>query len=208
MVRIIAGEAKGATLRVPNASNTIRPTADRVKESLFSQLRGEIAGAKVLDLFCGSGNLGLEALSEGASVCWFVEQNRACVDCLKYNIGKLRYHDRAQVIAGDFFSRVRHWPADAKQFDIVFADPPYDMVERYFSDRKNVLNLLIEHDIVNPFTLFILEHSSAMTIPVGLTRYELLKSRRYGSTSISMIRCMPKEQDNNDRQTDSGCISG
>ena len=122
-MRIIAGTWRGRPLSAPKGDAT-RPTADRTRETLFSMLNSRLGGFEelaVLDLFAGSGALGLEALSRGAASCTFVEQDRAAVDALKANIAKLDAAKRADVRAGSVMAL---GPA-TKPFDLVLADPPY-----------------------------------------------------------------------------------
>jgi 16S rRNA (guanine966-N2)-methyltransferase len=122
-MRIIAGEWRGRSLLAPSGQAT-RPTSDRAREGLFSMLAsrlGSFEGLEVADLFAGTGALGLEALSRGAARCTFVETDRAAIDILKRNIGKLGAGDRAEVRA----QPVEHVPSPARPFDLILMDPPY-----------------------------------------------------------------------------------
>lgn len=121
-MRIIAGEFRGRTLRPPPDRRT-RPTADRVREAWFSILGEDVVGARVVDLFAGSGTLGLEALSRGASVVEFVERGRRALAVLRANIAALDAEDRVRVHRGDALQFAEALAADA--FDIAVADPPY-----------------------------------------------------------------------------------
>ena len=123
-MRIISGSARGRTIVAPQGMDT-RPTQDYVRESLFNILRADVPGARVLDLFAGSGALGLEALSRGAEHAVFVDSARAAVACVRRNVETLRMDGRCQVLACD-------WRAAAQRlagggFDLVFIDPPYRM---------------------------------------------------------------------------------
>ena len=122
MVRIIAGEFKGRRLKTP-AGDTVRPTADRVREAWFNILQTSIRGARVLDLFAGSGALGLEALSREARTADFVEIRRPSLTCLRSNIATLGVDDRAVVHSGDALRFVER--LEPGQYDVAFADPPY-----------------------------------------------------------------------------------
>lgn len=186
MVRIIAGEAKGNVLRVPKSTNKVRPTSDRVKEALFSSLADHIIGAKVLDLFSGTGNLGLEALSRGAKECFFIEKNNICLKYLEWNIDKLGFQDRCTVCKGDFFKLINR----IKLFDInlVFADPPYDETNRLFSENTNILNILLNSAIVARFAYFVLEHRKNFEVPYEITEQFGCKTKNYGSTSITIFK--------------------
>jgi 16S rRNA (guanine(966)-N(2))-methyltransferase RsmD len=208
MVRIIAGEYKGCNLFIPPASNKIRPTSDRVKESIFSTLRPYISGATVLDLFCGSGNLGLEALSEGACRCYFVEKDAKCIEFLKRNIEKMRLNDRAHILACDVYAGVISLSRKSSPCTIVFADPPYDRTSTYFAGRRNLLIQLIENDIVAPLTIFVLEHSVSFILPDELLNFEEVRTKRYGATAVTMLRCNREGVSKNETETTAGGISG
>lgn len=120
MTRIIAGERKGLQLQNPKGKN-IRPTMDRTKEWIFSVLF-DVQNARVLDLFCGAGNLGLEALSRGATGCTFVDQASASLQLTRQNIQRAKYSDRTTTVQADVF---RYLQRDPDAFDLIFADPPY-----------------------------------------------------------------------------------
>lgn len=123
-MRVIAGTAKGRRLKPPRGART-RPTTDRVKEALFSSLQPELAGASVLDLFAGSGALGIEALSRGAATATFVERHDATARLIDENLALTGLTTRATVVVADAVDALRH-PPNAP-FDVVLADPPYDL---------------------------------------------------------------------------------
>ncbi len=124
IMRIITGSARGIPLETLPGEDT-RPTSDRVKEALFSMIQFEIEGRRALDLFAGSGQLGLEALSRGAQHCVFIDGVRAACDIISANAKKARLYDRCRISTGDFASFLRG-AAGREQFDIIFLDPPYD----------------------------------------------------------------------------------
>lgn len=122
-MRIISGKYRGHQLVAFNASH-IRPTTDRVKETLFNKLQFDIDGARVLDLFCGTGNLGLEALSRNARECMFVEKNPKSIEITRQNIAKLKVPSgEYRIVNHDVLSFLRGYQGEA--FDIIFADPPF-----------------------------------------------------------------------------------
>jgi 16S rRNA (guanine966-N2)-methyltransferase len=123
-VRVIAGEAGGLRLVAPKGDRT-RPTADRVKESLFSALGSRIAGASVLDLYAGSGALGIEALSRGARVAVLVDRAEAATVAIRANLASTRMADRARVVRRPVEAVLRANPPGEAPFDLVFVDPPY-----------------------------------------------------------------------------------
>src|SRR6266704_1128899 len=169
MIRIIAGEFKGRRLKTP-ATAKVRPTADRVREAWFSIVQRSIRGARVLDLYAGSGALGLEALSRGAAAAEFVEVHRFALAALKANIGTLRVGDRAVVHRGDAlkFAERLH----PGQYDVAFADPPYG------TDQAVRLVAMFR---VNAFARILsIEHPADQPIPGDDTR-------RYGDTAVTFI---------------------
>ncbi|MGH7547922.1 MAG: 16S rRNA (guanine(966)-N(2))-methyltransferase RsmD [Gemmatimonadales bacterium] len=169
MVRIIAGEFGGRRLKTP-ATDKVRPTADRVREAWFSILHRSLRGARVLDLYAGSGALGLEALSRGATTVDFVELNRFALAALKANIQALHVDDRTAVHKVDAvrFAEKLH----PGQYDVAFADPPYS------SEQAARLVAMFR---VNAFARIVsIEHPADQPIPGDDTR-------RYGDTAITFI---------------------
>ena len=168
-VRIIAGEFKGRRLKTP-AGDKVRPTADRVREAWFSILQRSIRGARVLDLFAGSGALGLESLSRGAATAEFVELNRFALSALKANIRTLHLDDRAVVHRRDAlrFAERLH----PGQYDVAFADPPYA--------GDNAARLVAMFRLNAFARIFTIEHPAERAIPGDDTR-------RYGDTAVTFI---------------------
>ncbi len=123
-MRIITGSAKGTVLETLPGLDT-RPTAERVKEALFSMIQFDLEGRRVLDLFAGSGQLGLEALSRGASHATFIDSSRDAVDVVLRNAAKARLKDRTRAAAMDFSEYLKRSKLDEK-FDVIFLDPPYN----------------------------------------------------------------------------------
>lgn len=156
-MRIIAGSKKGQVLFAPQGDNT-RPTLDRVKEALFGILQFELPGAIVLDLFAGSGNLGLEALSRGAAFALFCDHDKKSAAIVKKNIEKLKLEEKAQLIVGDFSQVIQTASRLGRKFDVVFLDPPYasDLAQRAISllTQTSILScnaiIAVEHDEKNP----------------------------------------------------------
>ena len=168
-IRIIAGEFKGRRLKTP-ATDTVRPTADRVREAWFSILQRSLRGARVLDLFAGTGALGLEALSRGAATAEFVEVHRLALASLKANVKTLKLEDRATIRRADAlkFAERLH----PGQYDVAFADPPY------VGEQAARLVALFR---LSPFArIFSIEHPADQPIPGDDTR-------RYGDTAVTFI---------------------
>ena len=175
-MRIVAGSRKRHRIAAPKGIVT-RPTGDRVREAAFS-LIGPIEGAAVLDLFAGSGAMGLEALSRGASRCVFVERDRAACRVIQANLEKLRLTG-AIVLDRDAGSALRDERARARRYDLVLADPPYDEWEEHAVTLAQLLA-----DVLEPEGLVVIETSSRIEPELPL---DLVTSRRYGSARITVF---------------------
>ncbi len=178
-MRIIAGRWRGTPLVAVGKGDPaahLRPTPDRVREALFSMLtsRGAIGGAQVLDLFAGTGALGLEALSRGAAGAVFVENGRVAQKLINDNITKLQARDMARVLNGDA-TRLGAWPGS--RFDLVFLDPPYgkELGQRALSGVR---------DWLAPGALVVWEEGAAMTPPEG---YAPVDQRKFGTTHVTLL---------------------
>lgn len=178
-MRIIAGDYKGRRL-TPPSDNSIRPTTDKVKEAVFSILGShlDLYGSKVLDLFAGTGNLGLEALSRGAEHCWFGDNSRSSLKLLKDNISYCRADDKATVIPGDYRKALERV---SQPMDIILLDPPYDkgMLPDCF-DLICQLGLLAEDGVI------VAEHRKEEVLPEKLADFVKIKERKYGTVVISI----------------------
>ncbi|HEY2510757.1 MAG TPA: 16S rRNA (guanine(966)-N(2))-methyltransferase RsmD [Polyangiaceae bacterium] len=183
-MRITGGELRSRALKAPKGHDT-RPTSDRVREALFSILTargGVLAGARVLDLYAGTGALGLEALSRGAAAAVFVERSREALAVLRANIASLGVGDRA-VVVGAAVEKAEKVLRDSS-FGLVFADPPYADV------KSGVATRALEAMVVprlEPAGLVVLEHASRDPAP-PLARLALEESRTYGDTCVTFYR--------------------
>lgn len=167
MTRIVAGEFRGRRLALP-ADTRVRPTADRVREAWLSIVAQWVPEAKVLDLFAGSGALGLEALSRGAREATFVDLNPASVDAIKRNLAALGLQGRARVLRRDVVRFLA--PLRGRQFELAFADPPYGFP---------AAQLVVERFLADPFARVLgIEHPSGEELPGG-------EPHRYGETAIT-----------------------
>ena len=177
-VRIIAGAAKGLRLAVP-PGRRVRPTPDRVRESLFSIIGFRCEGALVLDCCAGSGALGLEALSRGAESVLFVEQDRHIAKTLVENVDSVGL-DGARVLIGDVIKQASKLSEEGLRFDLVFIDPPY---------AKNlfvpIVEALIEAELLASEALVVIEHPAEGSIDVPALRR--VDSRRYGSVTLDFF---------------------
>lgn len=181
-MRVIAGSAGGIQLHVPKRG--VRPTMDRVKAAIFSSLGDAVIGARVLDLFAGSGALGIEALSRGAASALFVDEDRESIASTEKNLGKAKLQGRVR--EQDVFEFLRHFTSP-ERFEIIFADPPYEKTKagERFTEKllsSETLPLLLE-----PNGVFVLEKRPAEEIPMT-KRWEIIRNKRYGSTEVLFLR--------------------
>lgn len=182
-MRVIAGSAGGIHLKVPKAA-AVRPTMDRVKAAIFSSLADCIAGADVLDLFAGTGALGIEALSRGASSAIFVEQNREAVAVIEQNFirTKLRGRVRNQEVFA-FLSSAR--PDD--RFDIIFADPPYEKTKEGGEFTRLLLTEPKLARLLKPDGIFMLEKRPEEHL-LSLDLWRVVRQKRYGATEVLFLQ--------------------
>jgi len=176
-MRVIAGVLGGRSLVAPKGHAT-RPTSDRVREALFSML-GEVTSASVLDLYAGTGALGIEALSRGASRAVFVENARPALEALRRNVETLGLRASSSIITSPVLRAVRGLSA-REPFDLVLVDPPYANL----AEAVQVLELLVDQALCSDTARIVLEHASRDAAPEvhGLT---CQATRRYGDTSLS-----------------------
>jgi 16S rRNA (guanine966-N2)-methyltransferase len=185
-VRIIAGEFRGRRLLTPKG-RSIRPTSDRVREALFSVIAPHVAGAHVLDLFAGTGALGLEALSRGAAQAVFVDHDTEAIRLIAENIRLCGVEDRVRVLQRpilpslDTLAKER---PDPERFDLVFLDPPYGQEQ-----VPVVLERLTELQLVAARALAVAEHHRLDSIPEACRGWQKTKERRYGDTVVSFLIC-------------------
>lgn len=197
-MRIIAGEFRGRQLLAPEGSTT-RPITDRVKQSLFDILTPRMDGAIVYDLFAGTGSLGLESLSRGASFCTFFEQDRSALSRLTQNIAALRLQDKCRIIAGDLlkhFHRTNERPHTFHEAaqpattpaggvpDLIFLDPPY----RFLTDRPDELLQLalhLTHAHMKSDSLLVFRHDAKDRL--ALPRLTVVDQRTYGDMALELL---------------------
>ncbi len=178
-MRIIAGSVKGRILYSPKGKH-IRPTSDRIKEALFSIIAYWLNGAKVLDLYAGTGSLGIEGLSRGASGAVFVDRDRESVRTIKKNLQITNYTSKATIIQMDADLALTYLAENNFTFDIIFMDPPYGKIEVADMVGKIVLNNLLTQE-----GIIIIEHSSRDRITVDIAGVELWQRRFYGDSGLS-----------------------
>ena len=178
-MRVITGKARGTVLKTPEGLQT-RPTADRVKEALFSIIQFDVPGARVLDLFGGTGQLGIEAISRGAKSAVFVDAGEKACALIKENLRRCRMEGEGQVIRSDYLtylSRCRD------KFNIVFLDPPYAEVF-----LENSLKMLAEIDILESDAIIVAERPAEKELSVEIPGFNRSKDYKYGKTLLTLYR--------------------
>ena len=183
-MRIISGTLKGKKL-FPFQGQGIRPTSDRTREAIFNILFDRVHGAVVLDLFAGSGALGIEALSRGADMATFIDKAPAAVSLLKKNVHACRLEDRSRIISWDIERDLKCLRSHDSQYNLIFLDPPY---HRGMAPRA--LSHLKECRAMKPGACLVLEHGEADELPLPLDDFRLLDQRRYGKTLVSILMYM------------------
>lgn len=178
-MRVITGKARGVTLKTPEGMLT-RPTTDRVKEALFSIIQFEIPGAVVLDLFGGSGQLGIEALSRGAKRAVFVDQRREACELIKENLRRTRLTQDAQVICSDYLQYLKKC---REMYNIILLDPPYAEIF-----LENALKCITEIDILQSGGIIVTERPVGKELPYEFPGYIRSKDYKYGKTLITLYR--------------------
>lgn len=183
-MRVIAGEAKGRRLKTLEGLD-VRPTTDKVKESLFSILQFDLPGCRFLDLFSGSGQIGIEALSRGAHFAVLNDQSRSAQAVIRENLETVGFEKRAKVIAMDALA---YLSGTREQFDIVFLDPPY-----HRGILEQVLPLAAER--TSPAGIIVCEHEANEQLPQQVGSFVLQKQYRYGKIMLSKYTVPVQEED-------------
>lgn len=180
-MRIVAGEARSRVILAPEGRDT-RPTLDRVRENLFNILQWRCAGARVLDLFAGSGALALEALSRGAAEAVLADRDSRAVRVERQNVENLGFAQRARVLQGDWRETLRTLAAEGRPFQLIFLDPPYAM-----EDLTQVFEALRSGGLVDEGSLVVVEHQAGRVPQVG-EGFFVVDQRKYGYAGIHMFR--------------------
>ena len=190
-MRILAGEARGRVLHSPTGRVT-RPTDSRSREALFNILGERVVGARILDLYAGTGAIGLEALSRGAQCCTFVEQNIAATNAIRANIKMCNWQENAQVWQTSVKSALHRMQDQSGQFEIIFADPPFTdaRILLELENRVDTLSALLhnvgELSARDSSALLIVQHHFKAKVDLS-ARFELQKSRRAGESLLSFF---------------------
>ena len=178
-MRVITGKARGVQLKTPDGLAK-RPTSDRVKEALFSIIQFEIPGMKVLDLFGGSGQLGIEALSRGAEHAVFVDAGEAACKVIKENLRRTKLEAQAKVVRSDYLQYLK---TTKETFGLILLDPPYAEVF-----LENALNCITEIDILQSGGIIVCERPLGKDLPLEFPGYSKTKDYKYGNTLITLYR--------------------
>ena len=178
-MRIITGSARGKRLQTPDGLHT-RPTSDRVKQSVFNIIQFDIEGRKVLDLFGGSGQLGLEAMSRGAASCVIVDGDRAAQKAIEANIKNCGFDRNCQLIKGDSFTFLERQKKDS--YHLIFLDPPYggELLNRAIAEICRI-------DILAEGGIMVCESASVDVVAPVQAPYRVVKQYRYGHTDLTII---------------------
>lgn len=177
-LRIIAGKARGHKL-IPPATMETRPTLDRVKEAMFSSIQSYIPEALVVDVFAGTGSLGLEAASRGAREVYLFDKSSVTFPLLKQNVENLKFQDFCFPINTDAYAGLRQLASKGKKFDIIFIDPPYckEMI-------PEAMKIVKEHGLLNDDGIIVTKIDTIEEIYDGYEDIKLIKSKKYGNTTV------------------------
>jgi len=180
-MRIISGTSRGRRL-APLKGLALRPTSDRVKESIFNILGKEVEGKVVLDLFAGTGNLGVEALSRGAKKAFFVERAKEALRIIQRNLLQCGFSEKAEIIPQEVSRAIDILKARRESFDIILMDPPYEKgwIQRTLEKLKN-------HAIYHEGSVLVIEHGRREPLLRNTGRWFVVKQRRMGDTMVSIL---------------------
>lgn len=181
-MRIISGKAKGNILISPSGLTT-RPTADKVKEAIFNMIQTRIYDATIIDLFSGSGNLGIEALSRDAKKAYFVDNNKNSIQVINQNLKKTNLIDTATVIQMDVIASIEKMSLSGVRADIIFLDPPY---LKGFVDV--VLEAIFSFKLLDSDGIIVVEHDKSDEVSNVIHNLENYRIKYYGNTAISFYR--------------------
>lgn len=181
-MRIIAGKARGLKLITPK-NLEIRPTSDRIKESVFNIIQSSIYDSIIVDIFAGTGNLGIEALSRNAKKVYFIDRNKDSIEIIEQNLAKANFTSQAEVICGDAITGINRLIEKDVQADVIFMDPPY---------KKGLGVMALEHiankKLLNSSGIIVVEHDKIENMPEETGVIILFRRKDYGNTSVSFYK--------------------
>ncbi len=184
-MRVIAGEAKGRQLKVPKRKG-VRPTSDYLRESLFGILGSSVRGVRFLDLYAGSGAVGIEALSRGGAEVVFLEQDPACLRVLRENVERTGL-GQSRLLAGDVLRVLPRLARRRERFDIIFLDPPYGI-----GLARRTLDIVASGDLLRPDGVLIVEHFAKEPLPERIGNLHRIRERAHGQTVLSFYARGPE----------------
>ena len=187
-MRVVAGSARSVNLVTPSGPHT-RPTTDRIKETLFNIIQGDVPGSRFLDLFAGSGGVGIEALSRGADHAVFVDSDSQAIRCIKANLAHTHLDRNADVLAMDAGRALNRLAASKEGFDIIFVDPPYE------SDYEMILRAISRSGVLLPDGIIIAEMDADRALDLSGTGLEVYREKEYKNNKHVFI-CNKKENEN------------
>lgn len=180
-MKVISGFLKGRMILGHDIEGT-RPTMDRVKESLFAMIQNYILDAVVLDLFSGSGNLGIESISNGCKYAYLIDKNKKCTDIIKKNIHAMQIEDYVSIMNCDYKKALDSFRERKIKFDIVFLDPPYKN-----KDIPGIIEYLLKYDLLSKEAILVCEVSD-LEIIKEFEQLEIIKNKRYGDKYIIIYK--------------------
>ena len=177
-MRVISGSARGMKLETVTGNSLVRPTAERIKEAVFSSIQFDIEGRRILDLFAGSGQMGIEALSRGAESAVFVDSSDVSLSVVKKNLNKTKLSDKAKTVRSDYYSFISRCN---ETFDIVFLDPPYyeDILEKSLQSVSKIMS---------DFGIIICEHPKELRLDDNVNDFSVYRRYDYGKISITVYK--------------------
>jgi 16S rRNA (guanine(966)-N(2))-methyltransferase RsmD len=181
-MRVIAGEAKGRRLKVPKGRG-VRPTSDYLREALFDILGASVRGVRFLDLYAGSGAVGIEALSRGGGEVVFVERDQGCLRILRENLETVGLEQKGRVLAGDALRVLPRLVRHGERFDIIFLDPPYGT-----GLARLTLDAVASGDLLRPHGVVIVEHFLKEPLPARSGQLSRVREKVHGQTVLSFYR--------------------
>ncbi|MGL4761447.1 MAG: 16S rRNA (guanine(966)-N(2))-methyltransferase RsmD [Sarcina sp.] len=181
-MRIISGKARGRNILSPATMET-RPTLDRIKEAIFNIIQGYIPEAVVVDVFAGTGSLGLEAASRGAKECYLVDKSPVTYPLLKKNIENLKFEDTCTSLNMDAYAALKSLNAKGKVFDLIFIDPPYlmDLI-------PEAMKIIDENNMLHEDGIIVSKIDATEDIYEGSENIKLFRTKKYGNTIVNLYR--------------------
>lgn len=186
-MRVIAGTAKGRPLKAVPGMNT-RPTTDKVKEAIFSMIGPYFDGGLALDLFAGTGGLGIEVLSRGADKAIFVDREKVSIDVIRQNVNAANLADRSEIYRNDADRAVKAMAKRGDQFRYIFLDPPYKM-----TNMDEMLQSIASHNLIEQDAIIVVEHDSSHVYPEQFGGFVQRKYAKYGETAVTIYSYQPED---------------